>query len=161
MPQRNSNRTWIIVVILVVILLIAGGLYWGLHNSSENQARAVVTEFGSHLKDVSLLAPNASSTIGAVYAPYVDPSLLAAWQASPQDAPGRAVSSPWPDSIVIDSIQPQGQGYIVNGHMVFMTSEEQANGGNAGTQAVVLQIAPESGQWLIVAFESAATSSPQ
>src|SRR5690606_12669999 len=45
--------------------------------------RALVTELGARLRDVSLLAPDAGARIREVYGELVAPELLAAWAADP------------------------------------------------------------------------------
>ena len=42
---------------------------------------------------------------------------------------------------------------MINGELVFMTSNEVENGGNAGTTPVVIQLADVNGSWQIVAFQ--------
>lgn len=120
--------------------------------------RATVAGFGQELKQVSLLSPDASSTMASAYGPYVDPALLAQWQANPERAPGRAVSSPWPESIVISSIAPQGAGYAVQGAIVYMTSADFANGTHGTIVPVTLLVIPEAGGWRIAAFQEMSTS---
>ena len=119
----------------------------------EQQITAALTAFGAQEQNVNVMAADASSTIAAIYAPYVDPALLAQWESDPTSAPGRVVSSPWPDHIQITSVTPQGAGYIVDGELVFMTNSETGQVGNAGTTPVVVQIEKENGGWMIVAFQ--------
>lgn len=155
------NRKALIIVVVVVVVVagatLVGALLGGASTSSqaeqENAASSTVAAFGQTLQQVSIMAPNASSTIASTYAPYVDPALLQQWEANPQSAPGRVVSSPWPDHIGISSITPQGAGYIVDGELVFMTSDNTEHGGNAGTTPVVIQLEEENGAWMIVAFQ--------
>jgi hypothetical protein len=156
--QRKHTLIVIAAVIVVVAaaaiiaVLMGGGA--SSPASQENAASSTVAAFGKTLQQVSLLAPDASSTIASTYAPYVDPALLTQWEANPQSAPGRVTSSPWPDHIAITSITPQGQGYVVNGQLVFMTSNEVEHGGNADTTPVVLQLVRENNRWMIVAFQA-------
>ncbi|MDR3571691.1 MAG: hypothetical protein P4L81_05885 [Candidatus Pacebacteria bacterium] len=154
----KTTRIIGIVIIVIVIIAAVVGLWvgGGGTNSPASQASAAsstVAAFGKTLQQVSLLAPNASSTIASTYAPYVDPSLLKQWEANPQSAPGRVVSSPWPDHIQIDSVTPQGSGYVVDGKLIFMTSDNTAHGGNAGTTPIVAQLLQENGSWMIIAFQ--------
>jgi hypothetical protein len=162
MPNKNALIIIVVVVVVVAGATVVGSLLVGSSagssaSSPENAASSTVASFGEALQQVSILAPNASSTIASTYAPYVDPTLLAGWEADPSSAPGRVVSSPWPDHIQINSVTPQGAGYIVDGDMVFMTSNNVENGGNAGTAPVVIQLEEENGAWVIVAFQSQTT----
>ena len=158
MPNRNA-----IIIIVVVVVVVAGatvvgsilGSAAGTNSQSSQKAAAssTVAAFGQTLQQVSIMAPDASSTIASAYAPYVDPTLLAQWEADPTSAPGRVVSSPWPDHIQINSISPQGAGYVVDGDLVFMTSDNTEHGGNAGTAPVVILLENENGSWMIAAFQ--------
>jgi hypothetical protein len=160
------NKKALIIVIVVVVVVAGGTLLAGFIGGSstgststnsqafgESAASSTVIAFGQALQRVSIMAPNAADLIASTYAPYVASALLQQWEADPQSAPGRVVSSPWPDHILIDSITPQGSGYVFNGELVFMTSNEVENGGNAGTTPVVIQLASENGTWRIVAFQ--------
>jgi hypothetical protein len=165
--MRNKKALIIVVVVVVVVggatLLagVLGGSSAGTGSAGttdpqaadESAASSTVAAFGLTLQQVSIMAPNAADMIASTYGPYVAPALLQQWEADPQSAPGRVVSSPWPDHIQIDSITPQGSGYVINGELVFMTSNEVENGGNAGTTPVVIQLADENGSWQIVAFQ--------
>lgn len=156
MPNRNA-----LIIIIAVIVVVAGAtllfalLGGGLgapQAPDENAASSTVAAFGQTLQQVSIMAPDASTTIASTYAPYVDQALLMQWEADPQSAPGRVVSSPWPDHIQIDSVSAQGTGYVVDGELVFMTST-----GNAGQTPVVIQLANENGSLKVVAFQGQST----
>jgi hypothetical protein len=155
----NKNALIIIVVVVVVVAgatLLAALLGTGAEVSQTpdtSAASSTVAAFGQTLQQVSIMAPDASTTIASVYAPYVDQALLMQWEANPQSAPGKVVSSPWPDHIQIESVSPQGTGYVVNGELVFMTST-----GAAGTTPVVVQLVDESGHLMIVAFQGQTSS---
>ncbi|HEX7051386.1 MAG TPA: hypothetical protein VF188_14360 [Longimicrobiales bacterium] len=97
-------------------------------------AAAVVERFGARLARVSLLAPDSvvRRQIRAEYGPLVTPALLESWLRDPSAAPGRAVSSPWPDRIEVREVRRAGAGvYDVVGHVVYVTSVEVAEGGAA------------------------------
>jgi len=161
--MTNKNRNALIIVVVVVVVVAGATLLAALLGGSAaapqttapdaTAASSTVAAFGQTLQQVSIMAPDASSTIASVYAPYVDSALLAQWEADPQSAPGRVVSSPWPDHIQIDSVTAQGTGFVVNGELIFMSSNEVEHGGNAGTAPVVIQLANENGQLMIVAFQ--------
>src|SRR5690348_5068827 len=67
----------------------------------ERAVRRLVRLFGSRMQTVSLLAPDsiAASRLQEAYGTLVTPDLLSDWMARPTAAPGRRVSSPWPDRI--------------------------------------------------------------
>jgi hypothetical protein len=115
--------------------------------AAEAQVRAVVEGFGASLQQVSLLAPDAADQIRTQYAPFVAPELLDLWAASPQAAPGRVTSSPWPDHIEIAALIPQGDGYLVDAVVVEMTSA-----GESGRYAIILTVEQVDGAWLITAY---------
>ena len=115
----------------------------------ETAVSAAVTAFGTKEQLVSLLAPNASTTIASQYGSYVVPSLLTSWEADPQSAPGRVVSSPWPDHITIGSITQTATGYEVTGTLVLMSSNSVEHGGNDGTDPLKIDLVNQNGKWLI------------
>ena len=159
----NIQTRTIIGVVVVVIVLAGGWLLFGRPNADTAQAdvRSTVTEFGSQLQKISLLAPNAGDELGKTYAPYVDAALLAKWQADPSTAPGRETSSPWPDHIEITNVQKSDEGaYIVSGTLVLMTSNEVEHGGNAGTAPVTITLHHEKGDWKIVEYSQGAYVGP-
>jgi hypothetical protein len=122
----------------------------------ETSAIAVVIAFGKSEQLVSVLAPDASTTIASVYGAYVTPSLLSSWEASPQSAPGRTTSSPWPDHITISSVNVTATGVEVDGTLVMMTSNSLEHGGNDGTDPIIVDLVYQSGQWLISSYQDLA-----
>ena len=167
-PMKGAALIWWILGIIVVILVIWAVVQYsmspspGAGTTSGDAANAsqVVTGFGSQLQKVSSLAPDASTTIASTYAPYVDPTLLSQWEADPSAAPGRDVSSPWPDHVNVNSATPSGSSYSVSGNIVLMTSS-----GEAGMEPFVAMVTPENGGWYItdftIASSSASSSMPQ
>jgi hypothetical protein len=126
------------------------------------EVRAVVERFGQRMKQISLLAPDSIVVreIRQAYAPLVTPALLEAWISKPAHAPGREVSSPWPEQIEIRSVEPAGTGLCrVKGDVVYVTSVEQAQGGSVSRTPVILEVKSDDG-WRIGAYE-AATPSPR
>lgn len=126
--------------------------------SAEAAVRSLVEAFGKELRRVSLLAPpeQVESGLRAAYAPYVTPALLDRWVADPASAPGRTTSSPWPDRIEIDGLEPAGSNYRVTGRVVLMTSVELSAGhGAAGYEPVRLTVEPHGSGWRIADWESA------
>jgi hypothetical protein len=121
---------------------------------SQRTAEDVVREFGLLLQNVPIAASReiASEAIRRHYSGLVDPQLLAAWAASPATAPGRRVSSPWPQRIEVTSSSPDDAETIVRGEIVEMTST-----GESGRVPVTIRLRRNDSSWLITAFESRET----
>jgi hypothetical protein len=119
----------------------------------QHAVRDVVAHFGERLQAVSLLAPDSvvAAQLAEAYGALVTPQLLAAWTARPDSAPGRRVSSPWPDHIRIDSLRPLRDDLVeVTGAVVYVTSVERARGGSAATAPVRLEVSrSDGGNWRI------------
>lgn len=118
----------------------------------EAAVATLVEEFGRKLKLVSLLAPKevAGRSIQENYGGLVAPALLAEWQKNPQDAPGRMVSSPWPERIEIQDIKRVSESeFEVSGEIIEVTSVEMASGGAAARRPVTLKVEKVEGRWLI------------
>ena len=116
--------------------------------SSEETVRTIVRDFGGKLQLVSLLAPPdvIASSMREHYAPFVAPALLQKWIDHPTEAPGRKVSSPWPDRIEIGSLKPEGsKQYVVDGEIVEITSDQKV----VQKTPVRLVVEENSGAWLI------------
>lgn len=110
----------------------------------------VVKTFGERMKDVSTTAPRdaAAASIRKAYEGLVQRELIDAWIAAPEKAPGRQVSSPWPDRIEIESSSIEGNEASVSGELVEATST-----GDARRLPVQLKLALSGGKWLITAYE--------
>src|SRR5690606_31577422 len=109
---------------------------------ADGGAAAAVRRLGERMKEVSLLAPDSlvAAGIREAYAPLVTPELLALWLSDPRRAPGREVSSPWPERIDVLSVEAAGEGACrVEGEVVLMTSAEAAGGGEAARSPVTLR----------------------
>jgi len=123
-----------------------------------DSAKQVVTEFGKQLASVSLLAPvNAvNRAMRDSYGPYVEPVLLEQWMARPADAPGRTVSSPWPDRIDILRTEAVAEGrYRIEGDVVYVTSTEAASGGAVERRRVTIEVTRQpDGRWLISRWQN-------
>jgi len=119
----------------------------------EQQAVAdLVGKFGTKLQLVSLLAPKdvASQSMKENYGDYVSPSLLAKWQHDPQSAPGRMVSSPWPNGIKVLTVTKVSKDkYQVEGEIIEITSAEQEKGGVAAKRPIALEVRKIGDRWLI------------
>lgn len=121
-------------------------------------AARVVERLGERMKEVSLLASDTVVVreIREAYAPLVTPELLAAWVADPSRAPGREVSSPWPERIEVLAVAPAQDGTCrVEGEVVYVTSAEATGGGAAARAPVVLRVVEDDG-WRVGAFEAGA-----
>jgi hypothetical protein len=116
-----------VVAIVGILLLVAAGLY--LMNpsatGSPETAQQLVEEFGTHLKNVSLLAPEGelAASMQREYGDLVTPQLISLWLADPQNAPGRLTSSPWPDRINVSGVESVGETFRVQGEIVEVSSE--------------------------------------
>jgi hypothetical protein len=131
---------------------------------NEIEARAVVGQLGQRLKDVPLLGADSAvrAAIRNAYEPLVTPGLLEAWLASPADAPGRQVSSPWPDRIEILSVTAAApQGCRVEANVLHVTSANTSSAGalRSGVEITVRNV----DGWRVSAYEpagGAAVTSP-
>lgn len=124
------------------------------HDSDEAAVVGVVEDFGSRLQKVSLLAPQdiVSKSMQENYGDLVSPELLTEWLKNPSNAPGRVVSSPWPDRIEIQStVKSSDSEYEVKGKIIEMTSVEVANGGAAARRPITLAVGKVENRWLITA----------
>lgn len=155
-----SKKLLIGIVLLVVIVFVAGFFTWNLVNPNtikkdeKAEVTALVENFGSKLKEVSLSDPEkiVSQEIQQVYAPFVSTGFLSDLMNDPARAPGREVSSPWPEKIEIVSMNKLDSHTIqVKGRIILMTSGEIAQGGNAGEDPIMLLVRDTSGNgaWLI------------
>ena len=99
---------------------------------AQQEIRELVEAFGKTLQKVSLLAPEdvVVKSMEENYGSFVTTELLKKWQSDPQSAPGRTVSSPWPDRIEILCIGINNKNqYIVYGEIIEITSVELEKGG--------------------------------
>ncbi|WP_101698578.1 hypothetical protein [Clostridium minihomine] len=125
---------------------------------------SLVESFGDALKMVSLTAPDdvVAKNIKEQYAAFVTPELLAIWQSKPQSAPGRRVSSPWPDRIEVKKIEADGNGgYVVLGEVIEVTSTELESGGAAAQYPITLQVIKQENAWRISSVEQNDTPETQ
>ncbi|MEL7603464.1 MAG: hypothetical protein AAGU77_09945 [Bacillota bacterium] len=119
--------------------------------SDEAAVEALVQAFGKTLQTVSLLdEAGVASAMEAAYGQYVTPELLKAWQAKPAQAPGRMVSSPWPDHIDVFSVQKESDTtYTVTGQIAEITSDSPTA---AARRAITLTVEKQpDGAFLISA----------
>ncbi|MFA5052934.1 MAG: hypothetical protein WC565_02675 [Parcubacteria group bacterium] len=146
-----------IITVLLGLSVLAGLVYYGMNRLSvpatndEEAARKVIEEFGSRLKNVSLLAPAdvLKQSMEKNYKELVVPALLSAWEADPSITPGRLTSSPWPDRIEITSMSRSNDTYKVEGFIIELTSVETTEGGKAARIPISLAIVKQEKKWLI------------
>ncbi len=120
--------------------------------NSEDTVTQLVQDFGKKLQEVSLLAPTdmVQKSMKESYGAYVSPALLEKWQKDFQNAPGRMVSSPWPDRIEITGITKiSDTEYNVKGEIIEITSNEQAKGGIFDKRSIELVVRKINDKWLI------------
>ena len=135
--------------------------------AEEAEIRNLVENFGKRLADVGLLAPDAAQQMQKQYSEFVSPALLEMWmndvlKAPDTKAPGRMVSSPWPDRIEITTLSKEGPDrYEITGFVVEITSTEIFNGGAAAKIPVRIVVQKSQGRWLITGYaEEIQTSTP-
>ncbi len=112
----------------------------------------LVGSFGGTLQLVSLQAPEGEvgKSIQEYYGEFISPALLEKWLSDPGTAPGRAVSSPWPDRIEILSVDNLADdAYEVKGEIIEVTSVEKVSGEAAFKSPVTLVVKKIGDQWLI------------
>ncbi len=117
-----------------------------------DQVNSTVTAFGQKLQMVSLTAPPAQvrQQMQENYGDLVTPELLARWQNQPDQAPGRAVSSPWPERIeLMSNIEKTDGKFAVKGEIIEITSVEEASGGAAARQSIDLTLTKSGDRWRI------------
>ena len=139
------RRNQLYIIIAVIVFLMAAFIIYSIYNNdnSKDESKDVIVlveDFGSTLKNVSLLAPRdlVIEAIEANYSPYVTDELMQSWLAHPRRAPGRTTSSPWPERIEITEVVRLSEGeFSVKGRIVEVTSSE-AGGGAAVYRPVEL-----------------------
>lgn len=155
-------KKFYLILIGVVVIAVLGLLSKTYApNLSKNEAqdieevKTLVANFGKELKFVSLLAPKADveKAMDEHYAKYVTPELLAQWKQNPSLAPGRQVSSPWPDRIEIQSTEMETEtSYKVNAKVIEITSNE-ADGGMSSSYTVMLKVQKIGSVWRVSSFQ--------
>ncbi|HOH69201.1 MAG TPA: hypothetical protein PLX37_01930 [Sedimentibacter sp.] len=150
------RRNQLYIIIAVIVFLMAAFIIYSIYNNdnSKDESKDVIVlveDFGSTLKNVSLLAPRdlVIEAIEANYSPYVTDELMQSWLAHPRRAPGRTTSSPWPERIEITEVERLSEGeFSVKGRIVEVTSSE-AGGGAAVYRPVELIVRKVGNKWLI------------
>jgi hypothetical protein len=125
-------------------------------SKEEDEVIKLVESFGESLKMVSLLAPvdQVAESIESNYKDYVTIELLREWQAMVEQAPGRLVSSPWPESIQVLRIDKvDDQQYVVYGYIIEVTALDLATGSYTEKKPVTLIVQKTEGSWLITSLK--------
>jgi hypothetical protein len=121
--------------------------------AEEAEIRDLVEGFGKRLGAVSLQAPDAPQEMQKQYSELVSPTLLEMWMNDVAKAPGRMVSSPWPDRIEIATLTKEGSDrYVITGLVVEITSVEEVSGGSAAEIPVRLVVQKGQGGWTITDY---------
>jgi hypothetical protein len=118
----------------------------------ETAIQELVIEFGKKLQMVSLLAPEdvLRNNLEENYGDLVSPDLLEKWIGDPTNAPGRLVSSPWPDRIEVTEIQKTGdEEYKVMGNIIEVTSAGKEGVESAAERPITLTVVKIEGSWVI------------
>ena len=117
------------------------------------EVRRVVERFGERLQRVSLLAPDSVVVreMRDAYTPFLTAELLDTWTSNPRRAPGREVSSPWPERIDVRAVQPTDAGGCRVEAEVVYASSEPAAGDSAMRQWVTFVLRDADG-WRIASY---------
>lgn len=153
----------VLIGAIAIVVIIGGFSFLGsilpaspamVSRAEQVVVRTFVQDFGSHFKNVSLLADDAPVQIAREYGAYVSAELLAKWQTKPENAPGRLASSPWPDRADVVAVEPLGDGaYRVVANVVEVTSS-----GPAGVQPLTLRVEKRDDAWVVTALEKTSYS---
>ncbi|MFZ7102727.1 MAG: hypothetical protein ACOWWO_08715 [Peptococcaceae bacterium] len=120
--------------------------------SEEAAVKNLVKDFGKKLQAVSLQGPNdvVEKSMQDNYGNFVSAELLASWQRDPLNAPGRMVSSPWPDHIEILTTEKSAEStYKITGEIIEITSAEKGDGGVAAKRPITIVVRKIAENWLI------------
>jgi hypothetical protein len=154
------------ILLFALVLVVLGGAWFAflpktrvtpssdstfVSNADDTAVRQVVTNFGTKLQTVSLLAPTKDRTASmeANYSRYVAPELLMKWFPEGSEALGRNTSSPWPDRINVVEVKQNGNNATAEGNVIEVT-----NGASttevAAVYPVTLTLEKRKGTWFIV-----------
>lgn len=120
--------------------------------NDEDAIKDLVTQFGSKLQNVSLLAnkKDIKKSMDENYRDFVTEELLSEWINEPMNAPGRLTSSPWPDRIEIIKIKKlKDNTYNVKGEIIEITSEEKDKNEAVSKRSIALILKKMDNRWLI------------
>jgi hypothetical protein len=162
--MRNTIIGFVTLAVVLALTLFAASAYAPtipdsstVHNADDVAIRALVTDFGTTLQNVSLFASDRADAMQQHYAAYISPELLAAWISGDPNALGRHSSSPWPDSIEVVEVRTSGERYVVEANVI-----EVANASDrtepAAVYPVTLTLEKRGGTWMITRAEKGAHS---
>jgi hypothetical protein len=146
------------MTLLATVSLMAGTVLPPTQTAATNageeaEIRNLVEHFGKRLGAVSLQSPNAAQEMQRQYFEFVSPALLETWMNDVARAPGRVVSSPWPDRIEIANLTKEDpERYVISGVVVEVTSVEVVGGGAAAKVPVRVVVQKDQGRWLITEY---------
>ncbi len=158
------RKIWIILAGILVVgvgLVVATQLPKAPAADESETIKNTVVEFGTKLKNVSLLADQevVAADMDTHYAAYVSPDLLTLWKNGAESRLGRHTSSPWPDRIeVVEVVAEQDATYTVEGNIIEITNADDPLHGVFAVQPVTLTVEKINGRWMIVASEKGAYS---
>jgi hypothetical protein len=157
--------------VFALLMVLGGILIFGVNkdgtsdasssNAEDTVVRQFVTEFGTKLQTVSLLASTANrkAAMDANYAAYVAPELLTTWYPEgAEGALGRYTSSPWPKKIDIVEVRATGENFVVEGNVIEVANDAGANEAVAAVYPVTLSLEKREGKWMIIKAEKGAYS---
>lgn len=124
----------------------------GSNETEISNVKNVVEEFGKRLKLVDLMSQEETlaSVMTEQYGDLVARNLIASWIYNPASAPGRTVSSPWPERIdVISAEKASGNRYEIKGVIVELTSYDAEHGKITGERAITLYVGKVDENWKI------------
>lgn len=123
--------------------------------TNERTPEEVVLELGRRMKQVpTSAAPEiAAKAIREQYDGLVHPDLLNAWAKAPSDAPGRPVSSPWPERIAIEKSSVSEGRAVIDGLLVEATST-----GVARQVPIRVTLENAGGSWQVVGYRANAVA---
>lgn len=128
----------------------------------EQAVRRTVRVFAARMQTVALLAPDsiAASRVQEAYGTLVTPDLLSDWMARPAAAPGRRISTSWPDRIEVATVQPSGvDEYLVTGALIYESGAAGKSTSRVAARPVRLHVRRAGdGTWRISMFEQPATA---
>lgn len=162
-PEEGSMVTQVLTYPALMVKFNKGDIrdiQWDLIGDADEPAtdneetliKKLVKDFGNNLKMVSLLAPEdmVKDSIKEYYGEFVSPELLEKWLNDPAKAPGRTISSPWPERIDVLSVEKLSDDeYEVKGNIIKVTSVELAEGGIAASRPAKFLVRNIDGKWLI------------
>lgn len=145
----NPRTIKILVTAALVVIVVAGAIYMLVPTRAKDEQviRRTMADFSRTLAGMQRTGPLIASDRSSL-ARDVTPELLATWEKDPQLMPAR-IAGEKPDHIVVDSVEPQAQSYVVTGSIVLATSTD----GTAGRIPFLSQVVRRSGEWLIAGFQ--------